>query len=196
MLLPTKQTDRVVNSKIKHTNFPKGRSSDRPLFFNKISKIVNYSKQINPFLAPLPSNFAHSANFTCPTNFTHSVNLPCLANFTHSENSTFLTNFTHLVNLPSSACMRDVLNGQITHRDKSLAGFSIYACGVRYVLTHSICFCIPRQRRDMSKFLAKGEICQKREGFISYRIGAKRQYIELERLGFPEAKNELWGFAA
>ena len=45
-------------------------------------------------------------------------------------------------------------------------------------------------------FLAKGEICQKREGFISYRIGAKRQYIEFERLGFPEAKNELWGFAA
>ena len=30
-------------------------------------------------------------------------------------------------------------------------------------------------------FLAKGEICQKQEGFISYRIGAKRQYIELER---------------
>ena len=30
-------------------------------------------------------------------------------------------------------------------------------------------------------FLAKGEICQKRKGFISYRIGAKRQYIELER---------------
>ena len=30
-------------------------------------------------------------------------------------------------------------------------------------------------------FLAKGEICQKREGFISYRIGAERQYIELER---------------
>ena len=26
-----------------------------------------------------------------------------------------------------------------THRDKSLTGFSIYACGVRYVLTHSIC---------------------------------------------------------
>ncbi|MBQ6906172.1 MAG: hypothetical protein IJN75_04050, partial [Clostridia bacterium] len=25
-----------------------------------------------------------------------------------------------------------------THRDKSLAGFSIYAYGVRYVLTHSI----------------------------------------------------------
>ena len=45
-------------------------------------------------------------------------------------------------------------------------------------------------------FLAKGEICQKRKGFISYRIGAERQYIELERLGFPEAKNELWGFAA
>ena len=44
--------------------------------------------------------------------------------------------------------------------------------------------------------LATGEICQKREGFISYRIDAKRQYIELERLGFPEAKNELWGFAA
>ena len=30
-------------------------------------------------------------------------------------------------------------------------------------------------------FLAKGEICQKRKGFISYRIGAERQYIELER---------------
>jgi hypothetical protein len=29
-------------------------------------------------------------------------------------------------------------------------------------------------------FLATGEKCQKREGFISYRIGAKRQYIELE----------------
>ena len=30
-------------------------------------------------------------------------------------------------------------------------------------------------------FLAKGEICQKREGFISYRIGAQRQYIEFEQ---------------
>ena len=30
-------------------------------------------------------------------------------------------------------------------------------------------------------FLATGEICQKREGFISYRIGAKRQYIEFEQ---------------
>ena len=29
--------------------------------------------------------------------------------------------------------------------------------------------------------LAEGEICQKREGFISYRIGAKRQYIEFEQ---------------
>ena len=29
--------------------------------------------------------------------------------------------------------------------------------------------------------LAKGEICQKREGFISHRIGAKRQYIEFEQ---------------
>ena len=29
--------------------------------------------------------------------------------------------------------------------------------------------------------LATGEICQKREGFISYRIGAKRQYIEFEQ---------------
>ena len=27
----------------------------------------------------------------------------------------------------------------ITRRDKSLLGFSIYACGVRYVLTHPIC---------------------------------------------------------
>ena len=31
-----------------------------------------------------------------------------------------------------------------THRDKSLAGFSIYACGVRYVLTHSICLLCKR----------------------------------------------------
>ena len=30
-------------------------------------------------------------------------------------------------------------------------------------------------------FLAKGEICQKLEGFISYRIVAKRQYIEFEQ---------------
>ena len=30
-------------------------------------------------------------------------------------------------------------------------------------------------------YIANGDICQKREGFISYRIGAKRQYIELER---------------
>ena len=44
--------------------------------------------------------------------------------------------------------------------------------------------------------LATGEICQKREGFISYRTRAKRQYIEFVRLGFPEAKHELWGFAA
>ena len=29
-------------------------------------------------------------------------------------------------------------------------------------------------------FLAKGEICQKQEGFISYRIDAQRQYIEFE----------------
>ena len=39
-------------------------------------------------------------------------------------------------------------------------------------------------------------VCCANEGFISYRIGAKRQYIEFEWLGFPEAKNELWGFAA
>ncbi len=49
-----------------------------------------------------------------------------------------------------------------THRDKSLAGFSIYACGVPYVLMHSIC---PSDEM----------------GFISYRIAAKRQYIEPER---------------
>ena len=30
-------------------------------------------------------------------------------------------------------------------------------------------------------FLAKGEICQKARGFISYRIDAERQYIELAR---------------
>ena len=29
--------------------------------------------------------------------------------------------------------------------------------------------------------LATGEICQKREGFILYRMGAKRQYIEFEQ---------------
>ena len=34
--------------------------------------------------------------------------------------------------------------------------------------------------RYVFAFLAKGEICQKREGFISYRIGAKRQYIKFE----------------
>ena len=39
-------------------------------------------------------------------------------------------------------------------------------------------------------------VCFANEGFISYRIDAERQYIEFERLGFPEAKNELWGFAA
>jgi len=30
-------------------------------------------------------------------------------------------------------------------------------------------------------FLAKGEICQKQKGFISYRIDAQRQYIEFEQ---------------
>jgi len=39
-------------------------------------------------------------------------------------------------------------------------------------------------------------VCFANEGFISYRIDAQRQYIEFERLVFPEAKNELWGFAA
>jgi hypothetical protein len=39
-------------------------------------------------------------------------------------------------------------------------------------------------------------VCYANEGFISYRIDAQRQYIEFERLGFPEAKNALWGFAA
>ena len=69
-----------------------------------------------------------------------------------------------------------------THRDKSLTGFSIYTCSVRYVLTHSICFCIPRQRRDMSKFLAKGEICQNSSPEARY-VKSERDlsHIELAR---------------
>ena len=38
--------------------------------------------------------------------------------------------------------------------------------------------------------LATGEICQKREGFILYRIGAKRQYIGFEQSENAEEKPE------
>ena len=40
-------------------------------------------------------------------------------------------------------------------------------------------------------YIANGDICQKREGFISYRIGAKRQYIELERSESISSKRSL-----
>ena len=72
-----------------------------------------------------------------------------------------------------------ILLTENTRRDKSLAGFSIWfaylAKGEIYKL--DMCF----RTRYAFAFLAKGEIWQKREGFISYRIGAERQYIELER---------------
>ena len=65
--------------------------------------------------------FAH--HFAVRRNFTHKVNFTIEDNFTCREGKLSVSVFSVKDN---------------THRDKSLAGFSIYACGVRYVLTHSI----------------------------------------------------------
>ena len=55
-----------------------------------------------------------------------------------------------------------------THRDKSLAGFSIYACGVRYVLAHSICLLRKRGIYLISNWCVA----------TIYRVRAKREHIE------------------
>ena len=66
----------------------------------------------------------------------------------------------------------------ITHRDKSLAGFSIWFAYLAKGEIYKLDMCL--RTRYAFAYLAKSEICKKRKEFISYRIDAKRQYIELE----------------
>ncbi|MBQ8771962.1 MAG: hypothetical protein IJZ28_02060, partial [Clostridia bacterium] len=62
-----------------------------------------------------------------------------------------------------------------THRDKSLAGFSIYACGVRYVLTHSICLLRKRgiyliSIRGFAKYISQNAKISSLSAVKAYRV--------------------------
>ena len=67
-----------------------------------------------------------------------------------------------------------------THRDKSLAGFSIYACGVRYVLTHSICLLRKRGIYLISNWRVA----------TIYRVRAKREHIEWAKLTYRQKEKQ------
>ena len=63
-----------------------------------------------------------------------------------------------------------------------VANATRYACG-------SICFCIPRQRRDMSKARGIYLISNWSEATI-YRVRAKREHIESTKLIYRQKKNK------
>ena len=88
--------------------------------------------------------------------------------------------------------MRDVLNGQITHRDKSLTGFSIYCQWQLCAIGNSICL-----RLDMLLHSSpKARYVKSEEGFIAYRFAVllnifrKTRIYRVRVAGVP--RSEEW----